>query len=311
MLAAPTLRATALTLAVDLATAELFATLEEEQLPGLLLRGPAVARRYYGAAPRPYLDVDLLVAPASRGAVCALLARLGFRPITTHEELAGHRPVHANEWRRSADNVSVDLHRTVSGIGADDDDAWRELAARADVEVVAGQACAIPDAVAAALIVALHAAHNGPRAAKPLADLARALDCTDAATWRDVAALAGRVDATAALAAGLRLLPAGSAVAVTLALPEVLPVETVLRAAGPPPLALGLDWLSRTRGIRSKSALVTSVVVPRPGPLRSWRPLARRGRLGLAAAYVSQPLWLARHAIPSLAALRRARREAT
>jgi Uncharacterised nucleotidyltransferase len=307
-LAEPALRATAQTLAVDLATAEVFAALADAGIEAMLLRGPVVARRFYGDAPRDYVDVDVLVPPAARARTRAVLQRLGYRPLASDDEVAGHRPLHAREWVR-ADGVSVDLHRTVSGARAPDERVWSELAARAERASIAGTVCAVPRAAASALVVALHAAHNGPRGAKPLADLERALAVADDVTWREAAALAERIDATAALAAGLQLVAGGAELVGRLELPEAQPIETRLRSAGAPPLALGIEWLAHTRGVRAKAALVASVVVPRPGALRTWRALARRGRWGLAFAYVSQPFWLARHAVPSLRALRRARRE--
>ena len=45
--AEPAVRAAAQTLAVDAATAEVFAAFADVQIPGLLLRGPAVERRFY------------------------------------------------------------------------------------------------------------------------------------------------------------------------------------------------------------------------------------------------------------------------
>jgi hypothetical protein len=306
-LAPKALRAAARMLAVDAATAEVVAAFRSRGSPSILLRGPAVARRLFDPDERrAYVDADLLVPPEEHGAAAETLTRLGFAPLAAAEDLARHRALHAHEWRRPADRVSVDLHLTISGARAPAEEVWHALAEGSEVEVVGGEEVAVPGPAGLALVVALHAAHNGPRGEKSLDDLARALDRLDAATWAEAAALARRLDAEAAFSAGLRLLPGGAEVA-----PAVrLPVEVALRAGGAPPLALGLDWLARRPGVRAKAALAAHVLAPPPGALRTWRVLARRGRRGLAAAYVSHPFWLARHSVPSLLALRRARRAA-
>jgi hypothetical protein len=52
-------------------------------------------------------------------------------------------------------------------------------------------------------------------------------------------------------------------------------------------------------------------VLPSPAWMREWTPLARRGPLGLIAAYGYRQLWLARHGPPALVGWLRARRSAS
>ena len=307
----PTLRAAARTMLTDAATGEVLADFHARAIPSILLRGPALARRLFNAdETRLYVDADVLVPPGSQRDAADALAELGFEPVAGDTELALHRPRHAREWRRSSDRVSVDLHRTVAGCRAADGDVWRELHAGSETATVGGQRAMVPGPAGVVLVVALHAAHNGPRGTKPLGDLERAFERFDPATWADAAALARRLDAVPAFSAGVRLRPRGVRLAAELGLPDALPVDVGLRATGAPPLALGLDWLTQTTGLRAKAALALHVLAPPPGALRTWRMLARRGAPGLAAAYVSHPFWLARHAVPSLVALRRARKDA-
>ena len=304
-----TLRSVAQSLAVDVATGEVVAALREAGIRSVVLRGPALARQVYAAGElRPYVDVDLLVAPGEEEAANAVLSRLGFALVASDAELAGHRPVHAHEWLR--DGVAVDLHRTLSGVGAAPAELWAAIAAESEVEVVGGIEVKVPSPAAVALQLGLHAAHHGPRRGKSLRDLDLALERLPVDTWAAAATLAGRLDAVPALASGLRLTPAGAELAERLGLPSRRPADVALRAVSPPPLALGLEWLLRTRGFRAKASLVGRTLAPSPGALRSWRPLARKRPLGIAAAYLSHPFWLARHAVPSLIALRRARKEA-
>ncbi|HTL28074.1 MAG TPA: nucleotidyltransferase family protein [Tepidisphaeraceae bacterium] len=297
-------RRAAQTLLVDSVTAEVLAAFAHNDIDCILLRGPGVARRLYDATElRSYIDADLLVSPRQISKAADTLASIGFKPLANEGDLDLHRPIHAHEWQRGI--VSVDLHQRVAGCTMPDDVTWKIFSEHSESITIAGSSAKIPSRSALALIVALHAAHNGPRMPKPLADLERALDRFDDETWHEAAQLAENVGALPAFAAGLRLLPAGAARA-----PEVDPtVDVALRSSGAPPLSLGLDWLMRTNSLSEKAALVKHVVLPPPGALRTWRPLARRGRAGLIAAYVSQPLWLLRHAIPSLRAVIRARQQ--
>jgi hypothetical protein len=296
------------TIAVDLATATVARRLTQAGVRSILLKGPALATLLYrDGAFRAYVDVDLLVAPADVARAENVLAGLGFEQLVDDAQLGGHRRLHAHEWRR-AGGPSVDLHRTLPGARADPATVAEVLATQTRTITVAGEDVEALAPSGVALQVALHAAHHGPLAAKALDDLERAVERIPLEIWGEAAALAERIDAIPALAAGLRLEPAGAAIADELSLPYGGPVDVALRADGAPPLAVGIDWLLQTPGPRAKLALVTRTALPPPGALRLWRPLARRGAPGLAAAYVSHPFWLARHAVPSVLAVRRARR---
>lgn len=296
------------TIAVDVETAAVVRGLNAAGVRCILLKGPALASFLYDPAElRPYVDVDLLVTPDDEQRASDVLRELGFEQLVEDAQLGGHRRLHAHEWRR-ANGPSVDLHRTLPGAGADPAAVVAVLATRTRAITVAGQDVEALAPPGIALQVALHAAHHGPLAPKALDDLERGVERVPLGTWREAAALAERIDATPALAAGLRLKPAGAAVADRLSLPLGRPVDVALRADGAPPLAVGLDWLLQTPGSRAKLALVARTALPPPGALRLWRPLARRGSAGLAAAYLSHSFWLARHAVPSVLAVRRARR---
>lgn len=303
--------AAAQTLAVDAATAQIVAALREREIASVVLRGPAVARRLYDQGElRRYVDLDLLVQPGDWEKAGRALAELGYRPAVAETDLPRHRRLHAAEWAREGDRTSIDLHRTISGVQAADEEVWSAFSEDGRTELVAGEQVVLSGPAALALTVTLHAAQHGVEKEKPLDDLGRALVRLDAATWSEAAALARRLGAVATFSAGLRLLPTGAELAERLELPQALPVDVALRASAAPKLALGYEWLSRTPGLRAKMALIVLALAPPPGALRAWRPLARRGRLGLVAAYLSHPFWLARYAVPSLRAYRRARKAA-
>jgi hypothetical protein len=307
-LAEATVRAAARGLAADVVAAEVLAAFADRQISSLLLRGPAFQRWLFSPDEvRGYVDVDLLVCPADQARAEPVLRGLGFSPLVEESELRGHRPLHATEWMR-AEGVSVDVHETVSGADAPPEVVWDALRAHAVVLEVGGVEARIPDAAGVALLVALHAAHHGVGLERCKADLRRALGRLSEQAWRDAAELADQIGATPAFAAGLSVDSRGRELAARLGLPSKRPVDVELRASSPPPLALGLEWLARTPGVRAKTGLVVRTAFPTPGAMRAWRSRARRGRRGLAVSYVTHPFWLARHLPSSALALRRARR---
>ncbi|MEX2196004.1 MAG: nucleotidyltransferase family protein [Thermoleophilaceae bacterium] len=305
------LLATARSLAVDRVTGEVVAALRRARVPSLLLKGPTVASWLYDdGAVRSYIDSDLWVPPVQIADAERVLTRLGFEPgVLARPPEPGEVP-HARPWFRHGSAGEVDLHHTVSGVGVAPEEAWKQLSAIAEEMEVGGQTVAVLPIPARALLVVFHAAQHGPDKPKPLEDLARAVERAPDDVWLEAARIAARLDATPTLGDGLRLLPAGAALADRL---RFATSELVATARGPnskAPLALGFQRLSEARTLGERMRLVRREVFPSPDFLRWWSPLARRGRIGLAAAYVWRPLWLLRHAAPSLVAWRRSRRAA-
>ena len=92
-----------------------------------------------------------------------------------------------------------------------------------------------------------------------------------------------------------------------LQLPEHVTPEIALRVAGPPALSLGINHLLELDGTVTRARYVAARAFPSPAAMRAWSPLARRGRLGLAAAYAWRVPWLAAHVVPAIKAVRAAR----
>jgi Uncharacterised nucleotidyltransferase len=295
------------TLTVDLLTGIVVSNLRQAGIRTILLKGPAVARWLYdeGAA-RSYVDTDLLLAPDDLPVAERVLAHLGFERdgIGT---IPDDWPRHARTWIRS-DGANVDLHRTLLGVGVDPADLWKVLSAETERMRVGGVDVEVLRPPARALAIALHAAKDGWRIAKVRHDLGHALERLPLELWQDTALLAARLDATAGLAAGLRMTPRGQALARQLHLPSETAMEMALRSHGDPPLAVGIDWLFTASSARRKTLLVARKMIPPPAFLRAWSPLARRGRLGLAMAYLWRPVWVTWHSGPALWAWWRARR---
>ena len=216
---------------------------------------------------------------------------------------------HASVWFRAEDGVTVDLHRRLAGVVADAGSAWNILAADTDEVIVGGRAVPALSLPGRAFHIALHVAQHGAKWGKGWDDLQRALKVADASVWREAAALAERLEATDAFAAGLRLIPDGARMADRLGLPKTPSVEVALRAANPPPVALGFEQLARARGLRARAGIVWRKLVPPREFIVHWHPPAAASRRALALAYLRRPIWILRAAPRGFRAWRRARRE--
>lgn len=287
------------TLVLDSLTANIVGELERRGVRAIVLKGPALGR-LYGDTPRTHEDIDLLVPPSALTTAERVLRGAGF-------EFAAES-LHARAWIREADGVTVDLHRTLAGIGASHERTWEVLGGHAVEIPVGGSALEALDPAGIALHAALHAAQHGARAGKAAEDLRRAVDQLDDDTWLTAVGMARELDALPALAAGLRMLPPGQLLAERLQLPTQSRVDLALGVGSPPVTSRGLYRLATTHGLRGKLALISAELAPPPTFMRAVYPIARRGRLGLAAGYAWRPLWLLWHAVPALRALHRARK---
>ena len=299
---------TARALAIDGSTARVVEALQAAGVDSILLKGPALASWLYddGQA-RDYGDADLLVPIRKLPDAERALTELGLRQIPGQMLLLGPDE-HADPWV-AEDGFEVDLHRTLFAASVAPEDVWTHLWAATEPMSVGGMQVQVLTEPARALMVAVHAAQHGPEAEKPLEDLRRAIARVDDGTWAAAAELAGQVELTHTYARGLRLDPAGAGLAERLGLLDDRIIELAEAHGSRARLAVGFERLKRADGLRAKLSLLRREVVPKPAYLRWWSPLARRGPLGLAAAYVWRLLWLAWHAPPTLIAWRRVRRQ--
>lgn len=293
-------------LRIDAATAEVMEALDRVGAPSVLLKGPALADWEPDGLARGYTDCDLWVAPATVATAERTIGELGFAPGVDEQGLPDWWTEHASAWRRELDGVEVDLHRTIQGIGVGPEQAWQVLVRQTEEVTVAGYPARRLSVAARAMYVALHAAHHGERADRSRQRLDAALAAVPEGVWRQAQALASRLDALDAFAAGLRLSDAGADLAARLSLPATQSVTVALRASTPPPLALGLDQLT-TAGWSGPRILLRKVIPP-PGFIRHWWPSAARSRAMLLVGYVYRPLWLLRHVPEGWRAWRDARR---
>jgi hypothetical protein len=152
----------------------------------------------------------------------------------------------------------------------------------------------------------LHTAQHGG-SFRDRAALARAIDRASDDRWSAAAQLANSVAATAAFQRGLEFLPAGRQLAARLELHAAPEVHVELRARQTPE-ALTLAHLLAADNLRVRFAIVRHKLVPPVTYMRKWSPMASRGYIGLAAAYLWRPVWVMSRLPAAMAAFIRARR---
>jgi Uncharacterised nucleotidyltransferase len=282
----------ALTTEVDALTAEVAGAFASEGIETIVLKGPVLAKWLYPAEVRPYSDSDLMVAFENRVRAVGVLKRLGFSehvpwmPTPLSLDPGGTAYSRAGSWM-------VDLHCQLPGLDGDPDAFWGRLATSAERQMIGGVQLRVPDREVVLMHVVLHAAHHANQVdGMPLEDLRRALACVEESEWADALELARVHEGVPAFAAGLRLLPEGEDLVRRLGLGEVRSLQHEVRREDNVMAEELYVLLSADVGIRRKLMVAAADVFPRPEYMRWWSPLARRGKLGLAGAYLWRALWV-------------------
>jgi hypothetical protein len=293
-------------LRVDYAAARAIRAFESAGIPCVVLKGPSIARWLFEPEDaRTYVDCDLLVHPAEFDIAVRLLTGIGFHPDLDEAQMPSWWREHALTAFHTDDGTMVDLHRSLPGAEVEDERQWSTLSGSTD-EIKLGdltvRALSQPGRL---MHAALHAAQHGGTG-RDLEVLERGIVQIGIDIWRAAADLAASLEAVPAFAQGLALLPAGVVLADRLGLDPPPAIDVELRAAGAAE-ALTFSRLHRTRGLRARAELVRHKLFPPATFMRKWSPLARRGRLGLVAAYLYRPVWVARRAPSALRAWREAR----
>ena len=286
-------------------------------IESILLKGPTIATWLYANdRPRLYADSDLLIQRSDWSKAQGIMRELGFADSLGQlahprmESGAGY------PWARLADRAEVDLHCTLFGLGAEPEAVWDALFSSAEHEPIGGANVRTSSHPARLVHIALHAVQHGgedqanPMLAlerRPMVDLERAVTLVPLSTWVKARELAEQLDGGAAFAAGLSLIPDGKELAAAIGARGEYAVKTMLRLENVP-MSEGFAELSEAKGFGAKLALLVREVFPTPAFMRWWKPLARRGPLGLATAYAWRFVWLTYRAIPGYLTWRRAAR---
>jgi hypothetical protein len=297
-------------LRIDAATGEVVEALRAQGIDSLILKGATFAEWYPPDSARTYVDGDVWVAPADVQGAERTLAELGFVPTADERGLPDWWQEHASSWLREHDQGKIDLHRRLQGAEAAPESVWSTLWAGRDPMTIGGVSGWRLSEPGRALYATLHATHHGSEDARGLPHLEAALGCVDDAAWSAALDLARELDAVEAFSTGLRLLPAGTALAERINAPDARSVRTELLASTPPPVALGFDQLSDAHGLRRAEILLRKLFPP-PGFIRHWWPPAARNRRMLVVGYLYRPIWLVKNAPAGYRAWREARRKAS
>jgi hypothetical protein len=303
----------AFSLHLDLAADEAVRALEDRGVRAIVLKGPSIAMWLYPDGARRYNDIDLLVPVEGLPAAREVLVRLGYTggyaPLEEARGRPGHIDHHAEYWRRR--DASIDLHWRIPGMTAPAERAWEVLAEHVEsLPIAAQRALPVLTPPARALHVALHCAqHAGIAEGHPLRDLERLVATLPDETWPQVARLAAEVGAAGALAVGLGQIEEGREIAERHGIRSGIDdLYVALNAIGAPPSTAGLSIVAQGLRGRASARDVARVLFPPRTLMHEQHPLARRGRTGLAAAYVVRLGDRLLHLPRASVALRRARR---
>jgi hypothetical protein len=283
------LAASAFALAVDVRAAEVIDALERAGIASILLKGATLARWLYPRETRRYSDVDVLVEADALAEGGRVLAQFGYWA-SPYDDASSH----AQAYHRTGDAIDkIDVHRSFHYVGVASTAFWERIERDAVPFALPGHQARAPSLAARALLIALHAIVHGPSAGQQRDDLRRALAGGEE-LWASAVELARELDAVAGLAVGLRCLPAGALLADRLGLPSELPRRLVLAAQGAPATAAGIVALVEADSPRARLRLLGRELFPPRLQMHKHVPLARRGRVGMLAAYALRPAALAR-----------------
>ncbi len=294
--------------AIDALTAEVASAFAGERIGTVVLKGPVLARWLYPGEVRPYVDCDLMVAPENWARAVGVLEWLGFAEHCPWMPSPACADPGGTPFSRHGGGM-VDLHCQLQGLDGDPDAIWGCFAASAERQIIGGVELCVPGRDAVLLHLALHAAQHAYQVdGKPLEDLRRALARVEESKWSSALELARAHQGVPAFAAGLRLLPEGGDLARRLDLREVRSLRRELRREDNVIAEELYALISAEVGIGRKLTIAASDVFPAPDYMRWWSPLARRGKLGLAGAYLWRAIWVIGEAPRAIHTLWRVRR---
>lgn len=284
-------------LLLDTLAGECTSALRAKGVRALLLKGPVTARWLYAdGQPREYVDVDILVACSDFPGTGRMLIELGFRDVqadSSPSEIAPHARTFVLDRPPLGDRLPaglpLDLHHGFHGIRVSNEAFWALATEDTEQIRIAGTEIDVPSEPMRTLLIALHAATSGPFAVQQLADLDRALERLPHETWRAAHDLAVRLDAIPRFVAGLAMRAPGMELIDRLRIDFRTDVASALYALGAPRVATRIERFSTTRGFRARVRLLARELIPTSSCMRMWSPLADRGNLGLAIAYVYRP----------------------
>jgi hypothetical protein len=199
-----------------------------------------------------------------------VLRSLGYEEFV--EEVPSDDHPHAQSWVRKGSG-SIDLHRTILGVGVDDLSAWEVLARETEAFELRGVPCEVLGVSARIVHVCLHAAQHAGVMPTTLGDLERAIRRTPRGDWVAAASVARELGALRAFVAGLQLAPGGQELIRDLGLNPVADVAIALRRADlkPGELRVALLWEELgTASTRDRLRILWRKLFPSLEYMRAW-----------------------------------------
>jgi hypothetical protein len=165
--------------------------------PPLLLKGPALADRFYpDRGLRPYTDLDLLVPRSKLGAAARALAAHGYETLEEFRPGYAERYGHDLHVRRRLPNrtVDIELHWRIGddplGVGL----SHERLAPDAEIVEIGGAPIAVPAPPAHLLVLALHLLSDRKKRLCWINDVALVAASLDDLSWSEAFALAAELE---------------------------------------------------------------------------------------------------------------------
>jgi hypothetical protein len=289
----------------------LFAALDENHVPFIVLKGAAIVAAYLNdRSLRPMDDIDILVEDKRIPAAVQTLTAMGLMPPGMDARLIHHRRLRAElpGWPFQGADLNIDLHWRALHLDRRphaDDQFW-QWSRTASLD---GMPIRVLDPAHNLLQICAHAAQDqgGGAAKRWPVDAALIIRGSPEVSWERLVAEAGARRMSAIVADGLAFLvreidlPVPAAVIAELwaAAPWSERVEARVRAAGPRtrlslPSQFLLDFQDFRRGDRKR--LDHSVIRSLPGVLKSWTGAKKiwPANLIVAEMLLGHPTWLRR-----------------
>jgi hypothetical protein len=292
---------------LELLHAEVCWTLAGQGIDALVIKGPSISQWLYPDGDRESADVDLLLRPSQHARAISALERSGFEDTytgfrETESSLYTHNLQRKDESYGMHD---LDLHHSYPGLEVPPEEAFDVLWRGRVSAQQAGIDVWFPDLEARALIIALHVARLPIEKSKE--DLRRAIGALSAPQLDAMMTLASRLNAQAALRAGLETTPETYPFVEQLGLSDVeVPTYWRLLSQGADMLTIEIERI-RSLPRRQQVVAMGRWLVPSAASMRARHPEIGDGRANLAWGHVRRWGSGLRRLPGSVAKIRRAR----
>ncbi len=191
------------------AAVKLLAALEQQHIPALTFKGPALAAQLYGnLGLRQVSDIDILVAPPDLAIAQRVLVNLGYEPqelLTPPQAVLRQQTNYERAWLHPRSQVNVDLHWGLAPPYLTEPIAIAPLIARAYPLTLNAQRLQVPAPADLLFILCLNGSKDGWLHLQRLCDVATCLQLYPDLDWSQLLALAEQAASWRLVGLGLYL----------------------------------------------------------------------------------------------------------